>query len=85
MLTALIKLAKILYEIITSTIIAITTTPTLLIIIILTKDTFARYRFEISEFYRKITEYKDILDLIVKVRTYIYFIIAATNITYIYN
>ena len=55
------------------------------IIIILIKDTFARYRFEISEFYRKTTEYRDILDLIIKVRTYIYSTIVVTNITYIYN
>ena len=48
-------------------------------------DAFARYRFEISEFYKKTTKYRDILDLIIKIRIYIYFIIVTTNITYIYN
>ena len=85
MFIILIKLAKASYEITTSVIIVIIITPISPIIIALTEDTFARYRFEISEFYRKITEYKDILDLIIKVRTHIYFIKAVTNITYIYN
>ena len=79
-----IKLAKTFYEIITSIIIIIATTPTSPIIITLTKDAFTRYQFKIFEFYKKTTEYRDILDLIIKVRTCIYFTIAATNITYIY-
>ena len=81
----LIKLAKTFYEITTSIIIVIVTASTLPTTMTLTGDIFTRYRFKISEFYKKTTEYRDILDLIIKVRTYIYFIIVVTNITYIYN
>ena len=83
--TVLIKLVKAFYEIITSIIIVIITTPISPIIMALIGDAFTRYRFEISEFYRKTTEYGDISDLIIKVRINIYSIIVATNITYIYN
>ena len=82
---ALIELVKALYETTTSAIAATATTPALPAIMALTRDAFTRYRFEMSEFYRKTTEYKDIPDLIVKVRTHIYFTIAATNIIYIYD
>ena len=85
MFIILIKLAKAFYEIITFIIIVIVIIPTLPIIMALIKDVFARYRFEISEFYRKTTKYRDILDLIIKVRIYIYFTIVITNIIYIYD
>ena len=85
MFIILIEPAKAFYEITTSIIIIIVTTPISPITIALTKDTFTRYRLEISKFYKKTTKYRDIPDLIIKIRTYIYFTTAATNIIYIYN
>ena len=85
MFIALIKPVKTFYETTTSIIIVIIIIPISPVIIALTKNAFTRYRFEISQFYKKTTRYKDILDLIIKVQTHIYSPIVATNITYIYN